>query len=281
METNDSIKRRIKHNQMRRNVRKSQIAVKRFFVLIHLLTIIFIFFATYKLITTSHWYVSKQALESPQNNYLKIVGNDITPDYKILNAIRKVNLPKLPIYMIDPKEMKEQILKIDTIKTVYIRRFWFPGRFTVMVEERKPVFTISPSETVPPIAFFAEGGKLIGREYLPFKKKFDTTLILTYGTRGDDYRNWDANKIKFLDKLAKSISEYSGEKIVYIDLRNPQDVYVQLQSVKLRLGEINDTVFKRIHSISSILPQIKSFNKKIKYVDLRWEETKYLKLEYN
>jgi cell division septal protein FtsQ len=116
---------------------------------------------------------------------------------------------------------------------------------------------------------------------LPFKKKFDTTLILTYGTRGDDYRNWDADKIKLLDKLAKSISEYSGEKIVYIDLRNPQDVYIQLQSVKLRIGEINDTVFKRIHSISSILPQLKSFNKKIKYVDLRWEETKYLKLEYN
>lgn len=281
METNDAIKRRIKHNQMQRNVRRSELAVKRFFVLIHLITIFFIIFATVKLAKSSHWYVNKDAFNSPQNEYLKILGNEITPDYKILNALRKVRIPQKPIYRIDTKEMSKQILQIDAIKNVYIRRFWYPGRFIVMVEERKPILLISPSETVAPIAFFAEGGKLIGREFMPLRKKYDAVLVLTYGTRGDDYRNWSENKIKLLYRLAKKISEYSGENVKYIDLRNPHDVYIQMDTVKLRLGEIDDTTDKRIKSISSILPQIKSFHKKIKYVDLRWEETNYLKLEYD
>ncbi len=172
-------------------------------------------------------------------------------------------------------------MQIDPIKRVYIRRYWWPARLDVMVQERKPILIISPSETVPPIAFFTEGGKLIGREYLPLKKNYHTTLILTYGTRGDDYRHWNGAKIKMLDKLSKELTVYSGEKVKYIDLRNPHDVYVQLETVKLRLGEIDGGVFNRIKSTSSILPQLKSFNKKIKYIDLRWEETKYLKLEYD
>lgn len=281
MEKNDSIQRRIKRNQMQRNVRRSEMTVRRFFALVRFLMIVLIIFGTYKLVKSPHWYVNKAAFKSPKNEYLRIYGNDITPSYKILNVLRKVDIPNHPIYLIDTKEMANQVLQIEPIKRVYIRRFWWPGRFTVMVEERKPILIISPSETVAPIAFFAEGGKLIGREYLPLNKKYHPILVLTYGTRGDDYRHWTESKVKMLDRLAKTIMAYSNERVKYIDMRNPHDVYVQLDTVKLRLGDLDDTVFKRIESISSILPQIKSFNKKIKYVDLRWEETNYLKLEYD
>lgn len=281
MESNDSIKRRIKRNQMQRNLRKSEIAVKRFFALVRFVIILSIIFVTYKLVHSSHWYVNKDVFKSPNNQYLKILGNDITPDYKILNAIRKTELPQRPIYLIKTKDMEKEILRIEPIKRVYIRRFWWPGRFNIFVEERKPILVISPSEKVAPIAFFAEGGKLIGREYLPLSKKYHPTLVLTYGNKGDDYRHWNESKIKMFDKLSKNLTAYSGEKVQYIDIRNPHDAYAQLTTVKLRLGELDTTVFKRIQSISSILPQIRSFNKKIKYVDLRWEDSNYLKLEDN
>ncbi len=281
METNDSIQRRIKRNQMQRNVRRSELTVRRFFALMRLFIILSIIFVTYKLATCHYWYISKAIFNSPDNPYLKIYGNEITPDYKILNALRKVELSNHPIYMLNTDEMSEHIKQIDPIKRVYIRRYWWPARLDIMVQERKPILLISPSETVPPIAFFTEGGKLIGREYLPFKKNYHTTLILTYGTRGDDYQHWGPSKIKTLYKLSKELSALSGEKVLYIDLRNPHDTYVQIESVKLRLGELDDSVFNRIKSVSSILPQIKTFTKKIKYVDLRWEETNYLKLEYD
>lgn len=281
MEANDSIQRRIKANQMQRNVRRGELTIKRVFALIRFLIILLILFGTYKLVKTSHWYVNKAAFNSTENAYLKILGNEITPDYKILNALRKNPIPNHPIYLINTDEMSKFVLQIEPVKRVYIRRFWFPARFVVMIEERKPLILISPSEKVLPIAFFTEEGKLIGREYLPLKKQYNTTTVLTYGTRGDDYRHWDLAKIKMLDKLAKTMKICSGEKVQYIDLRNPKDVYVQLNSVKVRLGDLDPTVFKRIESISAILPQIKSFKQKIKYIDLRWEEANYLKLEYN
>lgn len=281
METNDAIKRRIKRNQMQRNVRRSELMVRRLFALIRFIMVLGIIFLTYKLVNTSHWYVPKEAFNSPKNPYLKIMGNDITPEYKILNALRKTDVPNVPIYLISTIEMEKNISQIEPVKRVFIRRFWFPGRFVVMIEESKPILIISPSDNVPPIAFFTDNGRLIGREYLPLKKQYNTTLVLTYGTRGDDYRNWNEAKVKNLDKLAKTITSRSGEKVKYIDLRNPKDVYIQLQSVKLRLGELDASVFSKIEALNSILQEIKSiksFNKKIKYVDLRWD-TYYLKLE--
>ena len=104
-------------------------------------------------------------------------------------------------------------------------------------------------------------------------------LELTYGTKGDDYRTWDENKIKKILLLAKTLEYYSGEELKYLDIRNPKDIYAQLPDVKVRLGEMNSTINNRVKNIASILPQIKTLNKKIKYIDLQWEETQYIKLE--
>ena len=35
----------------------------------------------------------------------------------------------------------------------------------------------------------------------------------------------------------------------------------------------------RVRNISAILPQIETMEKKIKYIDLRWEDAQYIKLE--
>lgn len=281
MEDKQTLEDRIKINQAERTRRRKKLALCRWYALLRFIIIVSILFLTVKLVNTSHWYVDKNVFSTPNNTALQIIGNEITPDYKILSAMRKTELQNKPIYLVNTKPMEDEILKIDTIKRVYIRRFWFPGRFKIMVEERKPILVIAPSETVPPVAFFTEGGKLIGREYLPFKKRFDTILVLTYGIRGDDYTHWPESKVKTLEKLSKEIEHLSGENVKYIDLRNPKDAYIQLDTIKLRIGDTDPSVFKRIKAISAILPQIKSFKSKIKYIDLRWEETNYLKLGKN
>lgn len=281
MDEKRTLEDRIKLNQEERVRRRKQLALYRWFALLRFIIIVAILFLTVKLVKTSHWYVDQNAFKTPHNQALQIIGNEITPDYKILSSMRKVELQNKPIYLVNTKPMEEEILKIDTIKRVYIRRFWFPGRFRIMVEERKPILVIAPSETVPPIAFFTEGGKLIGREYLPFKKKFDTILVLTYGIKGDDYTHWTESKVKTLERLTQEVEQISGEKVKYLDLRNPKDGYIQLETIKLRIGDTDPSVFKRIKAISAILPQIKSFKSKIKYIDLRWEETNYLKLGNN
>ncbi|HPT41369.1 MAG TPA: hypothetical protein PLG15_03190, partial [Candidatus Gastranaerophilaceae bacterium] len=79
--------------------------------------------------------------------------------------------------------------------------------------------------------------------------------------------------------IAKAVEVYSGEGVEYIDFRLPDDIYVKLKTANIRLGVLDDNVFERIKKLPAILPQIKTLDKKIKYVDLRWKDASYIKLE--
>ena len=274
----DYTKRRLQKNKMERQVRQSQMWLARFRVLLRLIIILLLVFVGYKLVKLPQWYLDKNIFNSPNNPSLEIMNNKIVPSYKILSALRKTNIPHVPIYKFETDEIKSNIMNLDPIDNVYVRRFWFPARLQIIVEEKIPVLTISPAENVPPIAFFAKGGTLIGREYMPLNRSFHTVLVLSYGTKGDDYRNWDNEKIKFIDNIAKAVKISSGEDVQYVDFRNPKDVYVKIKTANIRLGELDDAVFERIKRIPSILPQVKMLDKPIKYIDLRWKNTNYIKL---
>lgn len=271
--------RRLQQNRMERQVRKSKMRIKQFRFVARYVTIALLILLGYALLKSHQWYLDKNVFNSADNQSLEILNNKIVPSYKILAALRRAEVPNKPMYRVETDEIKHNILQLEPVENVFIRRYWFPARLQIIVQERIPVVSISPSEKVAPIAFFAKGGKLIGRDYMPLDKSFKTILVLTYGTRGDDYRNWDASKILLIENLAKSVEAISGEKVQYIDFRAPRDVYIQLKTAKIRLGSLDDDVFERIKRIPSILPQVKMLDKKIKYVDLRWKDANYIKLD--
>ena len=70
----------------------------------------------------------------------------------------------------------------------------------------------------------------------------------------------------------------ADEVVEYIDYRNPKDVYIKIPTVNIRLGELNPSIFNKIGRLPSLLPQVKMINKKVKYIDLRWESS-YIKLD--
>ena len=114
---------------------------------------------------------------------------------------------------------------------------------------------------------------------MPLDPSFKTTRILTYGTKGDDYRHWDKQRIDLLEKVIKTVKSVSKEPLDFIDLRNPKDVYIQINGIKIRVGELDDSCFERITRLPSIMPQVKTLDKKIKYIDLRWKNASYIKLD--
>ena len=276
---NLNIERRVKINQMQRNVRRSQLGLKRLHAVLRFVLVCLLIFAAYKVYKLPQWYLNKNIFSSASNNTLKIIGNNITPTYRIISVLRQYPVPQRPIYLFDTNNIKKEIKKLPPVKEVYIKRLWFPARLEIMIVERRPILSISPAPDVAPIAFFAEGGKLIGREYLPLKNVNKTILVLTYGTKGDDYRNWDDVKIRKIENVVLAMEQFSGQTVEYIDMRNPKDIYIKIPEVNVRLGEMNHTAIARIRNISAILPKIKTMEKKIKYIDLRWEDTQYIKLE--
>jgi len=273
------IQQRMLQNRQERNSRKSFTWLKRLRRLLRFLLFLGLIFCLYFSLRLKYWYMSPNAFNSVHNGSLEIVNNKIVPSVNILRALRQHPIPRIPIYLYNTDELKKDILLLEPIEDVYIRRFWLPARLLIIVKERKPIITIAPDPDVEPVAFFAKGGKLIGKDYLPLKPEFKTIRVLSYGTHGDDYRNWTPEKIAMIEKVAKTIESYTKSNIEYIDFRNPEDIYVKIPEVNIRLGELDDAIFLRLKRLPSILPQIVNLNKKIKYLDLRWDNANYIKLE--
>lgn len=270
-------KRRLQQAKMQRQVRQSQRRLKRLRAMLKLCIILVIFALIFVILKMPQWRLHTNAFDSLNSPALEIVNNRIVPSQKILSALRRNQVPLQPIFMVKTEHLKKSIMQLEPISDVYIRRFWFPARLQIIVIERIPLVTISPDIEVAPIAFFSSDGKLIGRDYMPLDEDFKTVRVITYGS-GDDYRNWDKAKVNNFKKLATLVETESGEAVEYIDYRNPKDVYIKIPTANIRLGSFNAGTFDKIHRIPSLLPQVKMLNKKVKYIDLRWD-TNYIKLD--
>lgn len=277
--TEIAIEKRMVIYRKQRKLRRQRILLIRLRAFLRVVLIALLIYCGYKLYNCKQWYLDTNTFNSIESPSIKISGNVITPNYKILNELRRADIKPVPIFLLETKELEQNVESLVPIKKVYIRRYWWPARLVVMVDERRPILTIAPSEDVQPIAFFAQGGVLIGRDYLPLNPSTKTYLILTYGTRGDDYRNWDEEKVSKIERLARLVEINSGETIEYLDFRDPKDVYIKIQTTTLRLGEFNSTATKRVKSIALLLGQVKKMDKPVKYIDLRWEDSHYIKLE--
>lgn len=270
----------LKRKQQERLIRKGKKkqsflrSLARFFTCIAL--VYFIYFC----INQQGWYLTENAFLDSNPAIIQIVNNKITRTPKIQNTIKKVEVPKTPIFLANLDNLKSELLSLPPVEDVYIRRYAFPARILVIVQESVPILSISPDKDINPIAAFTKDGKLInGPDYMPLPPEFKTILVLSYGNKGDDYAKWNIDKIKEIEKIHKYVETFSREKVIYIDLRKPDDMFVKIDSVLIRLGKIDSGLYDRIKRIPSILPKLKEVNGKVKYIDLGWEKVNYLKME--
>ena len=269
----------VRTKQRERLIRKGRMKQERFRAFVRFFLSCGLLLMLFYIATCKGWYMDKKAFNYVGSSAVEIINNKIVPSYKILAVLKNSNVPDVPIYLANTSDIKKELMKLTPIDDVYIRRYAFPARMQIIIRERIPVITISPDINIQPIAFFTTDGKLIGREYLPLNKQYKTVKVLSYGNKGDDYHKWDLKKIQQIQKIARYVETYSHEPVEYIDFRNPNDVYVKIKTVNIRLGRIDENIFKRIERIPSILPQVKLVDSKVKYLDLSWEKVNYLKLE--
>ena len=263
-----------KQNQLKRQIRKSRKNVRALLRFSRFLLFIGLIFLGYTILNLKYWRLNPKAFSSLGNTSIRIENNYITPSDRILKAVQENEVSTKPIFLVNTDNIKESIMKIPPIQNVYIKRFWLPARIEILVQEREPAITIAPNENVDPIAFYTKDGKLIGRTYLPLDSSFKVIKVLTYGTYAG-CGQMDAAKIKFITTIAKDIEQASKEPVQYIDFRNPDDIYVQIPTVKIKLGSVSPLTYpdtlKKINGLPAILPKVKVLNKKVKYIDLRWQ----------
>ena len=270
----------LKAKQRERQVRKGKKKQSFLKSLLRFLTGCAIIAGVYYFSTLSGWYLPKDVFNNFNPAYIQIVDNKIVKTDKVKSVMKQVEVPSLPIYMANLNELKYKLMSLAPVDEVYIRRYAFPARLLIIIREATPVITIAPDAKVKPVAAFTREGRLIiGADYLPLPDEYKTIKVLSYGNKGDDYRKWDVSKIRQIQKIAKYVETFSREKIEYIDMRNPDDIYVKIQTVPVRLGQPDDNIYERIKRLPSILPQVEKVKGKVKYIDLSWEKVNYLKLD--
>lgn len=226
------------------------------------------------------WYLPNDAFKKPDGITVQITNNKIVKTSKIMNVMKDIPVSRCPLFMKDYKQLKYKILSLAPVENVYIRRYVFPARLLIIIRESTPVVTVSPDANVQPVAAFTKDGRIItGADYLPLPTNYKTLLVLSYGNKGDDYHKWDVNKIRELEKIAKYVETFSREPVEYIDLRNPDDIFVKIKTVNIRLGKADEKIYQRIRRIPSIIPEAKKVGNSVKYIDISWEKVNYLKLK--
>lgn len=272
------VKHYAKHQKTKRKIRKKRKKVSRLRTFAGFVVFVLLIFLAYRFVMLPQWYLPQDTFKKCDTQRIEIINNKLISTPIIIGSLKNVPIPKLPIFLMDVENIKKELYKNPVIKNVYVRRYAFPARIQIIIRERVPIVVMKSNLKSRPFAFFTSDGILVtNRLYMPFAEN-DSTLriIMHYQKLGAD---WNSAKIEYLRKIVKAVEFYSNEKVLYIDMQNPNDVYIKIESTNIRLGALDSTVFERIKRIYTILPQIEDMNNRIKYIDLSWDKVNYLKLK--
>jgi len=263
-------KRKLSRLKDRRNKRKLKIFFARFRIIARLASYVFIIWVIFQISTLPFWYLNENIFASYPNKQLEFEGNNIISTKQIMKKLQEISLPDKPLYLIDTTSIEKKLEEMPPVKKVFIRRYWLPARLKIVIDERTPVLSIAPNHKVEPIAaltldFYKV--QILEKQYLPLPEGLKTYKIITY----DDYSAWKPSLTSYLHNLAQYLENAAGDKLIYLDIRNPDDVYAQMKNVRLRIGGIKGReIFDRIQKVNSVIPEAMKIKNNINYIDLRW-----------
>ena len=269
-------KQSVRRKKLERKIRKKRKKINSLKAFLRFLVTVLLLVGCYFILKLPQWYLPSDTFKKPADN-IEIMNNKIIPDYVIYNSLKDVKVKKLPIFFVSVRPIMRQIYKLPVIKKVYVRRYGFPARLQIIVRERTPIALIKTNLKAQPVAFLTSDGVLVtNKRYMNVPDK-DVLKILT--TPKGMKNEVSVKKIKEIEHIVKDVETYSNEKVEYIDIRNPNDVFVKIHTINIRLGVLDSTVYERIKRIYTILPQIADVDSKIQYIDLSWDKVNYLKLQ--
>jgi len=76
-------------------------------------------------------------------------------------------------------------------------------------------------------------------------------------------------QISTLENLAYSLEKATNDKLIYLDVRNPHEVYAQMENIKFKIGDLkNKKVYNEIENVAIVIPEAMKIKDKIDYIDL-------------
>ena len=275
-----SVKHTVKRKRTERKLRKKRKKVNHLKTFLSSTLLILLAIGGYEFFNLPQWYLPENTFSNPMSGRVDIINNKIVPTYVIQNELKDLEVSKLPIFITSVTPVKKELYQIPMMKKVYVRRYGFPARIQIIVRERVPMAVIkSDINAKHPLAFYTTDGMLVINKRYMNLSSIEPSLLKILTSSKNLEKDIPFEKYQEIEKIVQAVETYSNEKVEYIDMRKPNDVFVKIQTTSIRLGILDNTVFERIKRIYTILPQITEVNNKIKYIDLSWDRVNYLKLQ--
>jgi cell division septal protein FtsQ len=268
-------KQRALYLRQRRKRKQRQLMFQRIRGLFRLAGVLALFLILIYAILIPQWKLNPLIFTYYPNKSLNISNNLITSDNQIISKLKQNKAYEKPLYLVNPAELEEKLLELDPVKEAYVRRYWLPTRLKVTVIERQPLFIIYDSiNSLPKHAITTEATK-ISQEFFPLPEKYqqETFKIILPGPEAI----WTQQNVEIYEKIIRIAEKNTGEKLLYMDLTQPGDVYLHMSKSLIRLGGIDATVLERISRLGVIMPAVTPIQNKIEYIDLRWDKALNLK----
>lgn len=274
-----SVRYSVKHKQIQRKIRKKRKKINRLRAFLRFLVVLAIAFVAYKFVQLSGWYLPQDSFKNPEKNRIEIINNKLIPTSVINTNLANIPVKKLPIFMVSVVPIQKELYKIPVIKNVYIRRYGFPARIQIIITERIPSAIIKTDLNQKPIAFYTSDNVLVVNKKYMVNLQENSSILKILTKPQNLEKELPVKKFLEVQKIVEAVEKYSNQKVEYIDIRKPNDVYVKIKTTSIRLGTLDSTVFERIKRIYTILPQITEVDSRIQYIDLSWDKVNYLKLK--
>lgn len=272
------VKNSVGRKQRERKLRKRRKKLKTLKALLKFCICLLLLYSFYRFYNLSGWYLPQNTFTNPTGERIEIINNSVVPTNVIRDSIKNIPINHTPMFLMSTGKIQKEIYKIPVIRDLYVRRYAFPARIQIIVNERIPIAIIKRDINSRPAAFYTADDKLItNSEFFGFIKSSNLPRIITKETDLSKYLT--KKKIKELMDIISNVETYSNSKVEYIDLRNQNDVYVKVKNANIRLGSLDSTIYERIKRLYILLPQQKSINSPIKYVDISWDKVNYFKIE--
>ena len=179
------------------------------------------------LLTGVGWFVSQPNWTISKPQQIQIKGNN----YLSESAIRSMMGIRYPKQLMDlePEQLRTQLLARKSIVSASVDRALLPPHLTIQVRDLRPVAQVIRNPSKPPTAFIDERGVEIPiGNYLPTVQRSAPKLRLLAPERGI-CPNW-------LELYP--VIDASPVAIGIIDCHNPQNLFLQTEVGKVRLGNI-------------------------------------------
>jgi cell division septal protein FtsQ len=202
---------------------------------------------------------------------IEVRGNSVVAVEQIRGALAS-DVGK-PLYKLDPQRLAGQVRSLEAVRYAFVRRYLLPRpHLVVEVLEEFPWATLATDPGRPPDLVISETGRLIPISQFPSLVKPQFKI---YGTA--DLRLSRAQVAQWAAWVAY-IEAQTGEKVTYLDMRQPQDVRVQDGDLYFKIGSADSTLTRRLARLASLMPALVPFRGRLEYVDLSLDNNVPLKV---